>query len=76
MQLLASNSIPIISGESAVAGLSGFLLVAKNDSLREELNIDSNSRILCFGTEGDTDEEAYTVAVGKSSQDIIDSANN
>ncbi|HAY40891.1 MAG TPA: diaminopropionate ammonia-lyase [Gammaproteobacteria bacterium] len=76
MQLLASSSTPIISGESAVAGLSGFLLAAKNDSLREELNIDSNSRILCFGTEGDTDEEAYTVAVGKSSQDIIDSANN
>lgn len=76
MQLLASNSTPIISGESAVAGLSGFLLAAENESLREELNIDNNSRVLCFGTEGDTDEDAYTKAVGKTSKEILESVNN
>lgn len=75
MKLLASQSTPIVSGESAVAGLSGFLIAAQDENLRSKLGIDNNSRILCFGTEGDTDEEAYTIAVGRSSKEILQTTN-
>jgi diaminopropionate ammonia-lyase len=64
-----------VSGESAVAGLSGFLIAAQDENLRSKLGIDNNSRILCFGTEGDTDEEAYTIAVGRSSKEILQTTN-
>jgi diaminopropionate ammonia-lyase len=71
MQLLANQTTPIVSGESAVAGLAGFLISSQDDTLRSELDIDEESIILCFGTEGDTDEEAYTAAVGRSANDIL-----
>ena len=61
MKLLARENI--VSGESAVAGLSGLLLSATNSDLREKLNLDKNSKILCFGTEGDTDEAMYNKLV-------------
>ena len=63
---ILGNPLPgddrVISGES---GASTFGLVAElmmNPSLgwlREKLEIDGNSRILCFSTEGDTDRENY-----------------
>ena len=52
----------IISGESG-ASTAGFVCeLMRNDSLdyiREELRIDSDSQVLCFSTEGDTDKENY-----------------
>ena len=52
----------VISGESG-ASTSGFVCeLMMNDSLdymREELSIDSSSRVLCFSTEGDTDRANY-----------------
>jgi len=67
MRLLArpaAPDIPIIAGESAVAGLAGFLQVAGHDDLRAGLAIDETSVILFFGSEGATDPELYEKIVG------------
>ena len=71
MQLLANRQTPIIAGESAVAGLAGFLIASHDSSLKEALKLDENSRILVFGTEGDTDEKMYEKMVGRSATEVL-----
>ena len=49
----------VVSGESGAATL-GLAAAALEDAyLREKLQLDENSRILCISTEGDTDKENY-----------------
>jgi diaminopropionate ammonia-lyase len=71
MQLLANRDKPIIAGESAVAGLAGFLIASNDDTLKSKLMLNENSRILFFGTEGDTDETMYKQLVGRSSEEVM-----
>lgn len=71
MRLLAKGSsadAPRVAGESAVAGLAG--LLALDDSARTALGITKDSRILLFGTEGDTDPELYQKIVGKTADEV------
>lgn len=56
---LLKNDNSIISGESAVAGLAGFLIISNDENIRKTLGINQSSDLLFFGTEGDTDEEIY-----------------
>ncbi|HRW62573.1 MAG TPA: diaminopropionate ammonia-lyase [Bacteroidales bacterium] len=52
----------IISGESGVGGLAGFLAIMNENSLktvRQSLNIGPNTNILFISTEGDTDEQVF-----------------
>ena len=52
----------VVSGESgaAPAGFVAELMMNESlDYMRKELEIDENSRVLCFSTEGDTDVENY-----------------
>ena len=74
MKLLANNDTPIVAGESAVAGLCGFLITQSEKSIREQLGINENSAILFFGTEGDTDELMYEQLVGKNSKEVLKNA--
>ena len=60
-----------VEGESAVAGLAGFLISSHDSSLKETLKLDNNSRILVFGTEGDTDEKMYEKMVGRSATEVL-----
>jgi len=71
MKLLANHQTPIVAGESAVAGLAGFLIASHDSSLKEALKLDKNSHILVFGTEGDTDEKMYEKMVGRSATDVL-----
>jgi diaminopropionate ammonia-lyase len=71
MQLLANNRPAIVAGESAVAGLAGFLIASQDDDLRSKLKLTKDSRILVFGTEGDTDEEMYKNMVGRSASEVL-----
>ena len=71
MKLLANRQMPIVAGESAVAGLAGFLIASHDSSLKKALKLDENSRILVFGTEGDTDEKMYEKMVGRSATDVL-----
>ncbi|MCP3870051.1 MAG: diaminopropionate ammonia-lyase [Gammaproteobacteria bacterium] len=67
MGLLAEGRLgdaPMVAGESAVAGLAGFLAAAADNGARKTLGIDADSRILLFGTEGASDPETYTALTG------------
>ena len=71
MQLLANNSEAIVSGESAVAGLSAAIAARFNSELSTALGLDENSRILIMGTEGATDPEIYESLVGRSAGEVL-----
>ena len=69
MRLLARRSPSITAGESAVAGLAGLLLAAREPFGRALLGLEETSRVLVFGTEGATDPALYArlVETGPSS---------
>ena len=69
MRLLADEEragARIVAGESAGAGLAGFMSAAADAESRRLLRIDRGSRILVFGTEGATDPELYATLLGRS----------
>ncbi len=68
MRLLASGEtgVTIVGGESGVAGLAGLLTAAARPDWRAALKLDASSRVLLFGSEGDTDPELYARLVGRS----------
>jgi diaminopropionate ammonia-lyase len=73
MRLMAAGRLsgkPMVAGESAVAGLAGFLAAASDDSARAALGIEPDSRVLLFGTEGASDPETYAAIVGRSAEEI------
>ncbi len=55
---------PVVAGESAVAGLAGLFAAMADDEARAALALGPRSRILVFGTEGDTDPALYAELVG------------
>ncbi|MGQ7847300.1 diaminopropionate ammonia-lyase [Granulosicoccus sp. 3-233] len=59
-----------VAGESAVAGMLALALVAQVAETREALHLSSESSVLVFGTEGDTDPELYQALVGKSGDEV------
>ncbi|HUF86304.1 MAG TPA: diaminopropionate ammonia-lyase [Thermohalobaculum sp.] len=60
----AAGDPAIVAGESAVAGLVALLAVMRDDAARAALGLGPDSRVLVFGTEGDTDPELYEELVG------------
>ena len=61
----------IVAGESAVAGLAAALATVAHDPARAALGLTKDSRILVFGTEGDTDAALYQEIVGQSGAQVI-----
>jgi len=59
MRLLARRQPKLVAGESAVDGLAGLLLAAREPFARGALGLTPESRVLLFGTEGATDPELY-----------------
>jgi diaminopropionate ammonia-lyase len=49
----------IEAGESAVAGIAALMEIKDNAEIKAALGLNSESRILLFGTEGATDPELY-----------------
>jgi diaminopropionate ammonia-lyase len=73
MRLLAkpfNDDPPLVAGESAVAGLAGALIARGRPEWAAALGLDSDSRILVFGTEGATDPDMYEKIVGCSAERI------
>ena len=64
------GDLPIVGGESGVAGLAGLLAVCDDEKTAQRLGLDKNARVLVFGTEGDTDAELYTRIVGESGDQV------
>jgi diaminopropionate ammonia-lyase len=73
MRLLADPATgdkPIVAGESAVAGLAALMAAAKHAPARAALGLNAMSRVLVFGTEGDTDPDLYVRLVGRSGDSV------
>ncbi|MBT3068202.1 diaminopropionate ammonia-lyase [Rhodoferax sp. U11-2br] len=73
MRLLASpqpGDPAIVAGESAVAGLAALLLMAEDPSASANLGLTPDSRVLLFGSEGDTDPTLYQQLVGRSASQV------
>ena len=61
----------IVAGESAVAGLAAALLAAQDPAARAVLGLGLDSRVLVFGSEGDTDPALYQQLVGRSAAQVL-----
>jgi diaminopropionate ammonia-lyase len=73
MRLLARGAgadIPVVAGESAVAGLAGLLLALDHPDTARALGLSTVSRALLIGSEGDTDPEFYRKTVGRSADAV------
>lgn len=72
MRLLASGEAGtrLVGGESGVAGLAGYLVASAKPDWRKALGLDTNSVVLFFGSEGDTDPELYQSIVGRSGRAV------
>lgn len=73
MRLLASgfeDELPVVAGESAVAGLAGALAAAADPAAAQAIQLDADSRVLVIGTEGDTDPQRYCELVGRSADEV------
>jgi len=73
MKLLADGpcgDAPFVAGESAVAGLAGFLLARNDVLLSKALGLGPDSRVLLIGSEGATDPDLYTRMVGRPAEAV------
>jgi diaminopropionate ammonia-lyase len=61
----------IVAGESAVAGLAAVLLLRQDPAASASLGLGSGSRVLLFGSEGDTDPALYQQLVGRSADQVL-----
>lgn len=62
MRILANpegNDPKVVAGESGVAAFAFVNAALQNEQLRQQLKLDSTSRVLVINTEGDTDEGVY-----------------
>jgi len=74
MQLLAQGSardIPVVAGESGVAGLAGLLELRKDPKLTEKLGLTAHSRVLIINTEGATAPALYETLVAESAESVL-----
>lgn len=66
-----TGDTPIVAGESAVAGVAACIAAAEHDNWRAALGLDTDSRVLFFASEGDTDPELYQRIVGKTAAEVL-----
>lgn len=69
MQALAEGiegDTPLVAGESGVGGLAGLIAASADPNLRRQLGLSEASRVLLFGSEGDTDPALYRQIVGRA----------
>ncbi|HQZ04576.1 MAG: diaminopropionate ammonia-lyase [Rhodoferax sp.] len=60
----------IVSGETGGAGLAALLAAREHAELRSLLSLDSGSRVLLLGSEGDTDPEIYQHITGRTAAQV------
>lgn len=74
MRVLARGSkvdIPVLAGESGVAGLAALLATQEDRALAEDLQLNEQSRVLFISTEGATAPAVYRELVGESAEDVL-----
>lgn len=67
----SANDVPVVAGESAVAGLAALQLLRSDPELSAQLGLNAQSRILVISTEGATAPAAYTELVGESAENVL-----
>ena len=66
MRLLANgqgDDQPIEAGECSVSGLAALMAIQENKEVLDAINLNHNSRVLIFGTEGATDPSIYKAII-------------
>lgn len=61
---------PLVCGESAVAGVAALAAAAREPAIANALGLTASSRVIVFGTEGDTDPELFATVTGTTSARI------
>jgi diaminopropionate ammonia-lyase len=67
------GDVPVVAGESGVAGLAGLESVSEDPSLRSALRLGADARVLVVITEGATDADSYKRIVGRTARDVASS---
>jgi diaminopropionate ammonia-lyase len=60
----------VVAGESGAAGVAGLMTARRHDEFSRLLNINHESRVLLFGTEGATDPAIYRRLVGRQPGEV------
>lgn len=74
MRLLADSrhgDVPLVAGESAVAGLAALQVLARSVEQRSAARLDAASRVLLISTEGATAPSVYAGIVGRPAEDVL-----
>jgi len=66
------GDIPIVGGESGIAGLAGLVSICADDHLRRIMALDAHARILIINTEGATAPSVFQELTGVSAATIVD----
>jgi diaminopropionate ammonia-lyase len=61
---------PLVAGESGVTGLAALMAAARDRDARRALELDPDSRVLVFSSEGDTDPDLYREIVGATPEEV------
>lgn len=67
----SATDIPIVAGESGVAGLAALQILVSDSETAKKVGIDSDSRVLIISTEGATAPTVYESLVGESGEAVI-----
>jgi diaminopropionate ammonia-lyase family len=71
----AYGDVPVVAGESGVAGLAALEDLKRDPEGREAAGLDLRSRVLLINTEGATAPSVYAGLVGRSAEDVIAAQN-
>ncbi|MCY1330989.1 Diaminopropionate ammonia-lyase [compost metagenome] len=66
----SENDLPLVAGESAVAGLAGLSRLLESPGKAAELGLDGGSRVLLISTEGATAPALYAELVGETASSV------
>ena len=65
------GDVPVLAGESGVAGLAALQAAAQEEGLRAALQLGPQSRVLLINTEGATAPSVYRHIVGQSAESVV-----
>jgi len=65
------GDVPVVGGESGVAGLAALRVIAGCEVLRKQASLTAHSRVLVINTEGATAPGVYASLVGRPHDDVL-----
>lgn len=75
MRVLArgsSQDVPILAGESGVAGLAALIDIAASPQYRKMINLDKDAKVVLLNTEGNTAPSLYQDLVGLDGKTVLE----